>query len=142
MDLGKTTQYGGLFDVLALSQNGYTTGRMSSIDVSSDGTVSTRYTNGQSRTLGQVAMANFSNSQGLARVGDTHWQESFASGPALVGAAGSANLGTIQAQALESSNVDLTAQLVNMIVAQRNFQANAQVISTTDSITQTIINLR
>ena len=101
-----------------------------------------RYTNGQSRVLAQIALANFSNSQGLRQLGDTNWAESFESGPPLVAAPDTSGLGLVQSGALEGSNVDLTEQLVNMITAQRNFQANAQVISTADTITQTMINIR
>ncbi|GMR19921.1 MAG: flagellar hook protein FlgE [Gammaproteobacteria bacterium] len=136
------TQYGGNFSVNALTQDGYATGRLNGVDIDSTGVVLSRYTNGQSRVLGQVAMANFSNPQGLQQLGDTSWAESFASGSALVGAPGTSSLGLVQSGALEGSNVDLTEQLVNMITAQRNFQANAQVITTADTITQTIINIR
>jgi len=100
------------------------------------------FTNGQSRTLAQIALANFNNPQGLRQLGNTTWSESFDSGPALVGSPGSGSLGQIQSGALEGSNIDLTAQLVEMITAQRNFQANAQVITTNNTITQTIINMR
>lgn len=101
-----------------------------------------RFTNGQSRTLGQVALGNFANLEGLRQLGDTTWAESFDSGVALVGQPATASLGLIQSGALEDSNVDLTEQLVAMITAQRNFQANSQVISTADAVTQTIINIR
>ena len=142
VDLTDMTQYGSSFSVNALTQDGYTTGRLSSVDISEDGIITSRYTNGQSLTLAQVAMANFSNPNGLHQLGDTTWSESFDSGAALVGAPGSGTLGLVQSGALEGSNVDITEQLVNMITAQRNFQANAQVISTADTITQTIINIR
>jgi flagellar hook protein FlgE len=89
-----------------------------------------------------VAVANFSNAQGLQQLGNTNWAETFASGQAVRGQAGNSGFGVIQSGALEASNVDITEQLVNMITAQRNFQANAQMISTADSITQTIINIR
>jgi flagellar hook protein FlgE len=137
-----TTQFGSDFGVSALSQDGFTSGRLSGIDISDTGVVQARYTNGQTRTLAQISLANFSNPQGLQQLGDTIWAESFSSGAALVGIAGSANLGLIQSGALEGSNVDLTEQLVKMITAQRNFQANAQVITTADTVTQTIINIR
>jgi flagellar hook protein FlgE len=104
--------------------------------------VSARYTNGQAIALGQIAMTNFSNTQGLQKLGDTAWAETSESGAAQRGAPGSANLGLLQAGALEASNVDITEQLVEMINAQRNFQANAQMISTADQITQTVINIR
>lgn len=136
------TQYGSGFGVTDLTQDGYTTGRLSGVDVGDTGVITARYTNGQSLSLAQVAMANFRNLNGLLQLGDTSWSESFSSGSALVGAPGSGTLGFIQAGALEGSNVDLTEQLVNMITAQRNFQSNAQVIQTADTITQTIINIR
>ncbi len=137
-----TTQFGSAFNVSALSQNGYTSGRLSGFDIDDTGIINARYSNGQSQVLGQVALADFANDQGLRPLGDTTWAESYASGPALVGNPGAGSLGVIQSGALEDSNVDLTKQLVNMITAQRNFQANAQVITTADTITQTIINIR
>lgn len=141
-DFSKTTQYGGAFTVNAITQDGYTTGRLIGIDTGSTGIVQARFTNGRSEPLGQIAMANFSNPNGLQQLGDTNWAETFSSGQALKGQAGNAGLGLIQSGALESSNVDITEQLVNMITAQRNFQANAQMISTADAVTQTIINIR
>lgn len=137
-----TTQFGSKFGVNSLDQDGYTTGRLSGLDISGTGIVQARFTNGQSRTLGQVALANFSNLEGLRQLGDTTWAESFDSGVALVGQPGTASLGQLQSGALEDSNVDLTEELVEMITAQRNFQANSQVIKTADTVTQTIINIR
>jgi flagellar hook protein FlgE len=142
MDYGAISQWGGGFNIASLNQNGYATGRLSSIDIDNSGVIFARFTNGETRTLGQIALANFSNPQGLAQLGENRWGETFASGDALVAAPGSSGLGVIESGALEGSNVDLSEQLVRMIVAQRNFQANAQVISTADTITQTIINLR
>jgi len=136
------TQFGGAFTVNAIKQNGYASGRLTGIDIDDTGIVRARFTNGQNRTLGQVTLANFSNPNGLRQLGDSNWAESFDSGPALIGTPGSGSLGLIQSGALEGANVDLTGQLVNMITAQRNFQANAQVISTADAVTQTIINIR
>jgi len=141
-DFGTTTQYGGAFNVNAITQDGYTTGRLIGIDIDSTGVVQARFTNGRSLALGQVALANFANAQGLQQLGDTNWAETFSSGQALRGQAGNSGFGLVQSGALESSNVDITEQLVNMITAQRNFQANAQMISTADAITQTIINIR
>lgn len=137
-----TTQYGSDFTVSSLTQDGYPTGRLSSIDIEQDGTLFGRFTNGQSQILGQVALSTFSNVQGLRQLGDTSWSESFESGSALTAFAGTGTLGLIQSGALEESNVDLSEQLVKLITAQRNFQANAQVISTADQVTQTIINIR
>lgn len=142
MNYSNTTQYGSPFSVVSLTQDGYATGRLSGIDINDTGVVLSRYTNGQTRTLGQVALANFANSQGLRQIGDTAWAETYDSGVALVGPPGTGSLGLVQSGALEGSNVDLTEQLVTMITAQRNFQANAQVISTADAVTQTIINIR
>ena len=142
MNYGALTQYGGGFNVNALTQNGYSTGRLSGINIDDTGIVQARFTNGQTRTLAQIALANFSNQQGLQQNGDTSWSETFESGPALVSAPGSSSVGLVQSGALEGSNVDLTEQLVNMITAQRNFQANAQIISTADTVTQSIINIR
>jgi flagellar hook protein FlgE len=142
LDFGNTSQFGSPFSVSALNQDGFATGRLSGIDIGDTGVITSRFTNGQSRTLGQLAIANFSNAQGLRQLGDTSWAETFDSGAPLVGAPGAGSLGLIQSGALEGSNVDLTAELVGMITAQRNFQANAQVISTADTITQTIINIR
>ena len=142
VDFTRTTQYGSGFNVNSMDQDGFTTGRLSGIDISTTGVITSRFTNGQSRTLGQVALANFNNTQGLRQLGDTSWAESFDSGQPLVGTAGSGSLGLIESGALEGSNVDLTEQLVGMITAQRNFQANAQVITTADTVTQTIINIR
>jgi len=101
-----------------------------------------RFTNGESRALAQIALANFNNPNGLQPIGDTNWVETFASGPSNVGAPGTSGLGVIQSAALEESNVEITAQLVDLIIAQRNFQANAQVIQAEDAVTQTVINLR
>jgi flagellar hook protein FlgE len=137
-----TTQYGSAFSVNALTQDGFTSGRLTGIDIASSGIVQARFTNGQSRTLGQVALGTFSNPQGLQQLGDTAWAETADSGAALIGQPNTASLGSIQSGALEGANVDLTEQLVAMITAQRNFQSNAQVISTADTVTQTIINIR
>lgn len=142
VDVLQTTQYGGDFSVNRLFQDGYASGRLTGIDINPEGVALARYTNGQAIPLGKVALANFANPQGLQQLGDTTWAETFGSGNALNGEAGTSNLGLVQSGALEASNVDLTDQLVNMITAQRNFQANAQMISTADTITQTIINIR
>jgi flagellar hook protein FlgE len=142
LDASRTTQYGSTFGVNALTQDGYTTGRLIGMDIGATGVVQARFTNGRSIPLGQVALANFANTQGLQQIGDTNWSETFDSGQALRGQAGASGFGMLQSGALEGSNVDITEQLVNMITAQRNFQANAQMISTSDQITQTIINIR
>ena len=142
VDYNNTSQFGSPFSVNALVQDGFATGRLSGIDISNTGIITSRFTNGQSRTLGQIAVATFNNPQGMRQLGDTSWAETFDSGAPLVGGPGTGAAGLIESGALEGSNVDLTKELVNMITAQRNFQANAQVITTADTITQTIINIR
>jgi flagellar hook protein FlgE len=142
VDLAQSTQFGGNFAVNSVIQDGYTTGRLIGIDIDETGIVNARFTNGNSEPLGQIAVANFANPQGLQQLGNTQWAETFSSGQALRGQAGNSGFGLVQSGALEAANVDVTEQLVNMITAQRNFQANAQMISTADSITQTIINMR
>jgi flagellar hook protein FlgE len=142
LNLSATTQRGERFGVNSLTQDGYATGRLVGVSVSPEGVVAARYTNGQSTPLGQVVMTRFANPQGLQQLGDTSFSETTESGEAVRGEPGTSSFGVIQAGALEASNVDLTAELVNMITAQRNFQANAQMISTSDQIQQTIINIR
>ncbi len=141
-DFSLSTQYGGEFVVNTLTQDGLNVGRLTGVDIDGSGRVLARYTNGRTQSLGQIALTNFSNFQGLQSLGDSTWSETFSSGPPLRGEAGKGSMGLIQSGSLEQSNVDLTAQLVQMITAQRNFQANAQMISTADTVTQTIINLR
>jgi len=142
VDYSATTQYGDTFGVTSVAQDGFTTGKLIGMSVDSTGIVQARFTNGRSLSLGQVAIANFANPQGMQPVGNTNWAETFTSGQALHGQAGNSGFGLIQSGSLEQSNVDITAQLVNMITAQRNFQANAQMISTENQITQTIIQIR
>lgn len=142
MDLGRSTQYGENFSVLGVTQDGHSTGRLTGIETSPEGIISARYTNGVVQPLGQVAMTNFVNPQGLQSVGDNAWAETYTSGEPRRGQAGTADFGEVQGGGLEASNVDLTEQLVTMITAQRNYQANAQMIQTQDQITQTVINLR
>lgn len=142
IDLEGSTQFGSVFAVEELDQNGYATGRLAGLDISNTGIVFARFTNGEAQVLGQVALANFSSVEGLKPVGDTMWAQTFETGEAIIGAPGSAQLGNITAGAVEESNVDLSEQLVNLIIAQRNYQANAKTIETANATTQTIINLR
>lgn len=142
LDYTNSTQFGSGFSVESLNQDGYTTGRLAGIDISEDGLIFARFTNGEAQTIGQVALANFNNLEALKPVGSTLWAQTAGSGELVVGAPGSASLGDIQAGALEESNVDLSEQLVNLIIAQRNFQANSKTIETANQTTQTIINLR
>jgi flagellar hook protein FlgE len=140
-NFGKTTQYGTQFGVTSITQNGYTTGQLSTVSIDPSGVVAAVYTNGRSTQLGQLAIANFPNPQGLQQLGDTNWAQTFSSGTVVQGTAGSAGFGSIQSGSLESSNVDLTTELVNMITEQRAFQANAQVITTADQMSQTVIGI-
>jgi flagellar hook protein FlgE len=141
LDLSDMTQYGGDFAVSNITQDGYATGRLSGLDIDAEGVAFARYTNGQATALGKVALAKFNSPQNLTKLGDTSWAESFASGQALLGEATTSSFGAIQSGALEQSNVDLAEQLVNLIVAQRSFQANSKVISSSDQILQTIIQI-
>lgn len=141
IDFGASTQYGTSFAINNLTQDGYTSGLLTGLEIDKSGVAFARFSNGQSLALGMVALGRFNNMQGLQQVGDTSWAESFASGGVQIGQPGTSSLGLVQSGALESSNVDVAEQLVNLISAQRNFQANAQVISATDTITQTVINM-
>ena len=137
-----TTQFGSAFSVSTLNQDGYTSGRLAGFNIGADGTVLGRYTNGQSKVLGQVVLANFANPNGLQQLGNNMWAETATSGTPLVGTPDSGSLGVLQSSAVEDSNVDLTAELVNMITAQRVYQANAQTIKAQDAVMQTLVNLR
>ncbi|MBZ5755674.1 flagellar hook protein FlgE [Pseudomonas sp. S5(2021)] len=142
LNLGSATQYASSFAVNSVAQDGYTTGELAGLEIDETGVIFARYTNGQSRVQGQLVLANFANVQGLTPVGKSQWIQSFESGEPVVGTPGSGTLGALQAGALEDSNVEISDQLVNLIVAQRNYQANAKTIETESAITQTIINLR
>jgi flagellar hook protein FlgE len=143
VDMTKVTQFGDSYTTSAVTNDGYAAGTFSKIDVAKDGTVSAVYSNGVSKPLGQMAIATFANNQGLRQLNDTNWVASSESGQPVRGVANSGDVGTVVAGSLESSNTaDLTAQLVNMIKAQRNYQANAQTISADDKMTQTILNIR
>ncbi len=142
LDLSSITQYGTAFSVARLSQDGYASGELTAVNVAADGTLMASYSNGITRPEAQVALARFTNAQGLQPSGNNNWIKSNDSGPAIVGTADSGSFGTIQGSALEESNVDLTAQLVNMMTAQRAYQANAQTIKTQDQVFSTLVNLR
>ena len=141
-DFSSVSQYGSEFSVDKLAQDGYTTGSLAGINVGKDGMIRGNYSNGQVNDLGQVALANFTNPNSLASIGNNQWEETSGSGPAMVGTPNSGRLGVLQSSAVEESNVDLTAELVNMITQQRNYQANSQSIKTQDQIMQTLVNLR
>lgn len=140
--LPTVTQYGSKFGVFDLQQDGYPPGELTSIDIGEDGIVLARYSNGISTAEGQVALGNFRNLQGLQPINGGYWSETFSSGAVVLGGPQEGRLGLVRQSALEESNVDLTQELVNMIVAQRSYQANAQTIKTQDQVQQTLVNLR
>ncbi|HNA29064.1 MAG TPA: flagellar hook protein FlgE [Thiobacillaceae bacterium] len=142
LDLTDFTQYGTSSGVSTLTQDGYTSGRIASVSVDKEGLILGSYTNGQTQTLGQVVTYSFRNPQGLQAIGNNQYYETSDSGQPVSGTPGSGVLGNLQSGAVEESNVDLTAELVNLIVAQRMYQANAQTIKTQDQILQTLVNLR
>ncbi|MFZ2650235.1 MAG: flagellar hook protein FlgE [Burkholderiaceae bacterium] len=142
LDLSAARQFGASFSVAALGQDGYAAGQLVGVHVEGNGIVMAEYSNGQSKPAGQVELATFRNPQGLQPSGGNNWSRTFASGEPVAGVPGSGTLGVLQAGALEESNVDLTAELVNMITAQRIYQANAQTIKSQDQILQTLVNLR
>ena len=142
LDVADATQYGSGFGVTDMNQDGFSAGLLTAIAIEPNGIVSARYSNGQSRPAGQIEIATFRNPQGLQPIGDNGWARSYTSGDPVVGVPGDGNLGVLQAGALEESNVDITGELVNMITAQRIYQANAQSIKTIDQVLQTIVNLR
>ena len=142
LDLSEVTQFGTSFAVTNLTQDGYRPGELTSLKIDENGVVTGRYSNGQSRAAGQIALVNFRNSQGLAPGSNGIWQATFASGDPLRGEPGAGNFGALRSGALEDSNVDLTAELVNMMTAQRAYQANAQTIKTQDQVLSTLLNMR
>jgi len=143
MDITGTTQFGNANDVKKLIQDGYTSGTLTAYAINPDGTVSGKYSNEQAKTLGQVVLSSFANPNGLQPKGDNAWAETDASGQPLTGTPGSGTkVGALTSGALETSNVDLTSELVNLIIAQRTYQANAQTVKTQDQVMQTLVNMR
>lgn len=141
-DFSTSTQFGAAFGVTKLTQDGFTSGQLIGFNIGPDGIILGRYSNGVSNPLGQVALATFPNMQGLQPLGSNEWAVSSVSGEPVVNAPGAGNNGVLQTSSTEDSSVDLTAELVNMITAQRNYQANAQTIKTMDAVMQTLINMR
>jgi flagellar hook protein FlgE len=142
VDQSATTQFGSAFGVNNMVQDGFTSGRLAGISISADGIIQGRYSNGQSKKMGQIVLAKFNNPNGLQSLGGNQWQETSASGASIIGAPGTGSNGVVQSAAVEESNTDLTAELVQMITQQRAYQANAQTIKTQDSVMQTLVNLR
>ncbi|HEY0489168.1 MAG TPA: flagellar hook protein FlgE [Telluria sp.] len=142
IDFTSSTQYGTQTSEKKILQDGYTAGQLQRFSAGADGIILGQYSNGKTAALGQIVLANFGNPNGLTPLGNNAWAESSMSGAPLTGAPTTGNLGVLQSSAVENSNVDLTAELVNMITAQRVYQANAQTIKTQDSVLQTLVNLR
>jgi len=142
VDLTSLTQNASSFYVSSLKQDGYAPGELTGMAFSENGTLTARYSNGQTQSTGQIQLANFRNVQGLEPSSGDYWKETVASGAPIKNAPGSGNFGKISSGSLEDSNVDLTAELVNMMTAQRAYQANAQTIKTQDQIMSTLVNLR
>lgn len=142
LNFAGSTQYGTDTSEKSTTQDGYTAGHLQSFSTGADGTILGQYSNGQTKALGQVVLANFTNPNGLQAVGNNSWVETTASGTPLVGTPNTGSLGVLQSSAVESSNVDMTAELVNMITAQRVYQANAQTIKTEDQVMQTLVSMR
>ncbi|CAM3945644.1 flagellar hook protein FlgE [Aeromonas bestiarum] len=142
LKLTNVTQFSSPFEVNKLTQDGSTVGRLTKVEITADGIVSATYSNATTLKVAMVAMAKFANSQGLTQVGDTSWRQSLLSGDALPGTPNSGTFGSIKSSSLEQSNVDLTTQLVNLITAQRNFQANSRSLEVNSSLQQTILQIR
>ncbi|WP_324031652.1 flagellar hook protein FlgE [Aeromonas caviae] len=140
--LGTVTQYASPFEVSKLTQDGSTVGRLTKVEIGADGIVSATYSNATTVKVAMVAMAKFANAQGLTQVGDTSWRQSLLSGDALPGTPNSGTFGSIKSSALEQSNVDLTTELVDLITAQRNFQANSRSLEVNSSLQQNILQIR
>ena len=142
LNFGGSTQFASDFNVRSVTQDGQTVGKLDGLDVAANGLVSANYTNGLNIALGRLVMVNFNNQNGLKQIGNATYVETSVSGVAAVGEAGADGYGTILSGSLERSNVDITEELVNLITAQRNFQANAKTIETNTTLTQAIIQIR
>ncbi|MBN3264103.1 flagellar hook protein FlgE [Pectobacterium brasiliense] len=142
LDLTGSVQQNTEYSYKSPTQNGFAPGSLTGFAINDDGTIEGSYSNGQKQALGQILLASFANPEGLSPEGDNAWSETASSGQAVVGLAGTGSLGKLIGKSTESSNVDLSKELVNMIVAQRNYQSNAQTIKTQDSILQTLVSLR
>jgi flagellar hook protein FlgE len=142
LDVSDATQYGDESGLNDMIQDGYTSGRLAGVAVSADGTIQGVYSNGRTRDMGRLVLSTFQNPNGLQNMGGNLWRETADSGQPITGVPGQGNFGVIQSATVEDSNVDLTSELVDMIVQQRAYQANAQTIKTQDQILQTLVNLR
>lgn len=136
------TQFASSFEVTSLEQDGLPVGRLTGIDIGPDGLVRATFSNGTSEPISRIALARFSNEQGLTQNGNASWKESILSGEALAGEATTGTFGDINSSALEQSNVNLTTELIDMIIAQRNFQANSRALEINNALNQTILGIR
>jgi flagellar hook protein FlgE len=136
------TQFASAFEVTSLEQDGLPVGRLTGIDIGPDGLVRATFSNGTSEPIVRVALARFANEQGLTQQSGTAWKESILSGEALAGEATTGTFGDINSSALEQANVNLTTELIDMIIAQRNFQANSRALEVNNQLNQTILNIR
>jgi len=142
LNVGDATEFGSNFGVTDMVQDGFAAGSLTGVQVDTTGKLVAQYSNGQTKDCGQLVLATFRNPQGLAAQGGNAWKQTSASGGPTLGVAGDGNMGSVNSGSLEESNVDLTAELVSMITAQRDYQANAQTIKTMDQAMQTLVNLR
>ena len=142
LDLSKVSQYGAGFAVTSLSQDGQKAGKLTGVSINSSGILMGSYDNGKQIAAGQIQLATFADPQGLSPVSGGMWRSTQASGTSVSGTPGSGNFGSLTSGALEDSNVDLTKELVDMMTAQRSYQANAQTIKTQDQVLSTLVNLR
>ena len=141
IDISNFTQLGTDFTVNQVTQNGFPPGSLTGVQITDNGILQALYSNGQTQIQGQMVLADFPNENGLIPLGDSLWQSSFASGNPLVGIPGQGIMGTLESGALEQSNVDISSQLVRLIEAQSNYQANAKTIETSNNLTQTLMNI-
>jgi flagellar hook protein FlgE len=142
LDFTGSTMFSGKFGVNSLAQDGFSKGELATLAVTQEGVIQAQYTNGQALDVGQISLTSFINPNGLQSIGDNHWLATSDAGSANTQKANSGVLGLIRAGSVEESNVDLTAELVNLIIAQRAYQANAQTISAQSAILQTLVNIR
>ncbi|MGS0730534.1 flagellar hook-basal body complex protein, partial [Shewanella sp. 0m-11] len=142
LNFNNPTQYASPFEVTELTQDGTTVGRLTNVEVGADGLINASYSNGSTVPLARVALVSFANEQGLTQAGNTSWKASLDSGPALAGEANSGTFGSVRSSALEQSNVDLTTELVDLISAQRNFQANSRTLEVNNTLQQTVLQIR
>ena len=142
LDYENATQFGIDYAVTNLTQDGYRPGELTSLKIDEGGVITASYSNGQTRAAGQIALVNFRNVQGLQPIGSGNWEANYATGEPVHGAPGEGKFGSLRAGALEDSNIDITAELVSMMTAQRAYQANAQTIKTQDQVLSTLLNMR